>query len=329
MTFAWICNLGMHIGLTDMAIFRYARNSWYGLYSAFGMYLGHYVAWICAGVMGAAVASMLNRPLANIDAGTVGYNALGVAGALAVVFAGWTTANPMLYRAGLAFQAITPGWPRWLVTLVAGAITTITACSPFVFTKMLDFVGIYGLLLMPVGAIVVLEYWLFPRLQLTPSWATRKGLLLNWPALVAWIGSLALGFIGLKLGIIPHLFYVFIPVWFLTAMIYLLLAPLAGARESLSDPATVALSVDSVTPLNELKPFNTAAPPEKSLVYYVFGIVALAALVLCVVLPINLFLAEPEGHLARLEAFKAQLLWISLVYFVSSTIWLTEYERRN
>jgi hypothetical protein len=147
--------------------------------------------------------------------------------------------------------------------------------------------------------------------------------------LVAWIGSLALGFIGLKLGIIPHLFYVFIPVWFLTAMIYLLLAPLAGARESLSDPATVALSVDSVTPLNELKPFNTAAPPEKSLVYYVFGIVALAALVLCVVLPINLFLAEPEGHLARLEAFKAQLLWISLVYFVSSTIWLTEYERRN
>ena len=48
-TFAWIANLGMHIGLTDMAMLRYAKNSWYGFYSAFGMYLGHYVAWIGAG----------------------------------------------------------------------------------------------------------------------------------------------------------------------------------------------------------------------------------------------------------------------------------------
>ena len=138
--------------------------------------------------MGAAVASTLKRPLADLDAGTVGYNALGVAGVVAVLLAGWTTANPMLYRAGLAFQVITPAWPRWLVTLIAGVVTTITACSPFVFTKMLDFVGIYGLLLMPVGTIVVLEHWVFPRIGLTLSWTARKGLLLNWPALVAWLG---------------------------------------------------------------------------------------------------------------------------------------------
>src|SRR5205085_3402100 len=39
--FAWICNLAMHIGLSDMALLRYAKHSWYGLYSACGMYLGH------------------------------------------------------------------------------------------------------------------------------------------------------------------------------------------------------------------------------------------------------------------------------------------------
>ena len=40
----------------------------------------------------------------------------------------------------------------------AGAVTTAVACFPFVFLRLLDFVGLYGLLLMPVGAIVVAEH---------------------------------------------------------------------------------------------------------------------------------------------------------------------------
>ena len=34
-----------------------------------------------------------------------------------------------------------------LFTLAAGAVTTVIACFPFVFTRLLDFVGLYGLLL--------------------------------------------------------------------------------------------------------------------------------------------------------------------------------------
>ncbi len=115
--FAWICNLAMHVGLSDMAIFRFARKSSYGLFSAFGMFVGHYVAWICAGIMGAAAAFVAQKPLAQLDSGDVASQALGVSGALAVVIAGWTTANPTLYRAGLALQVVTPNWPRWVVTL--------------------------------------------------------------------------------------------------------------------------------------------------------------------------------------------------------------------
>ncbi|MCR4413376.1 MAG: hypothetical protein NUV77_13230, partial [Thermoguttaceae bacterium] len=187
--FAWVCNLAMHLGLSDMALFRYARRASYGLYSAFGMYLGHYLAWICAGVMGAAVAgvAMLDRPLTGLDSGEVAFQALGAMGALAVVLAGWTTANPTLYRAGLALQVITPGWPRWVVTLLAGAVTTAIACSPFVFRHLLGFVAIYGILLAPVGAIVVAEHWLFPLFGWTQYWSTRKGQLINWPALLAWL----------------------------------------------------------------------------------------------------------------------------------------------
>ena len=121
--FAWICNLGMHGALSDMALFRYARKASYGLFSSFGMFLGHYLAWICAGLMGAGAAMLMQRPLTTLDAGEVGYQALGWVGALAVVIAGWTTSNPTLYRVGLALQAVTPNWSRAKVTLVAGVAT--------------------------------------------------------------------------------------------------------------------------------------------------------------------------------------------------------------
>jgi cytosine permease len=327
--FAWICNLGMHIGLTDMAMFRYAKNSWYGFYSAFGMYLGHYIAWIAAGVMGAAVASMLKRPLAEIDAGTVGYNALGISGALAVVFAGWTTANPMLYRAGLAFQVITPGWPRWFVTLLAGIITTLTACSPFIFTRALDFLGLYGLLLMPVGTIVVLEHWFFPRLGLKQYWTVRKGLFTNWPALIAWLGGLGLGFFGLWLGLIPHFFFLFIPVWFLTAAIYLPLEALGGPRESLPELRAAATLIAADPPPAAMRPPTVAPSKGNNIIYHVSGIVAVVSLVLCILVPLWVFLSTPETVMARLETAKTWLLGATVVYFISGTIWLMDYEHRK
>ena len=44
----------------------------------------------------------------SVAPGPMAYNAIGVFGILVVVLAGWTTANPTIYRAGLAFQAIMP-----------------------------------------------------------------------------------------------------------------------------------------------------------------------------------------------------------------------------
>lgn len=42
--FAWFCNAAVHVGRSDMAIFRYARKWTYGLCSAFEMYPGHKLA---------------------------------------------------------------------------------------------------------------------------------------------------------------------------------------------------------------------------------------------------------------------------------------------
>ncbi|MCU0227362.1 MAG: hypothetical protein MUF01_06950 [Bryobacterales bacterium] len=209
--FAWFANLAMHVGLSDMALFRYAKNWKTGCYSAFGMFPGHFLAWICSGIMVAAVDREMNP-------GLMAYTAVGVAGAVAVAIAGWTTANPTLYRAGLALQVVTPNWPRWRITLLAGAATTVVACFPVVFLKLLDYVAIYGLLLMPIGAVVVAEHWILPRLGIPQFDAERRKQMLSWPVLLVWVGTLAL------CAVMPiHLYFRWLPGYFVALASYVLI----------------------------------------------------------------------------------------------------------
>ena len=49
--------------------------------------------------------------------GPLAAGACGLTGLLCVVIAGWTTANPTIYRAGLAFQAIVPKVSHSFLTL--------------------------------------------------------------------------------------------------------------------------------------------------------------------------------------------------------------------
>ncbi|MBS1828838.1 MAG: hypothetical protein JST93_26280 [Acidobacteria bacterium] len=209
--FAWFANLAMHIGLSDMALFRYAKSWTYGLFTSTGIFPGHYLAWICSGLMVAAA----NR---EMDPGRMAYGAAGVAGVLAVMIAGWTTANPTIYRAGLALQSVTPNWPRWKLTLYTGLITSVLACFPIFFVRLLDYVAIYGLVLMPIGAVVLTEHWIFPALGIAQYEAERKNLLFNWKVLVVWIGTLGV------CAIMPlHLFYRWLPAYFLAIILYIVL----------------------------------------------------------------------------------------------------------
>ena len=70
MFFAWFCNMAMHIGMSDLTILRYAKKWQYGFFSAFGMYLGHYVAWIASGILcAAALGNVAPGPIAYLGAG--------------------------------------------------------------------------------------------------------------------------------------------------------------------------------------------------------------------------------------------------------------------
>jgi purine-cytosine permease-like protein len=212
MFFAWFCNLAMHLGMSDLTLFRYAKKWQYGFASAAGMYLGHFVAWIASGVLCAAA-------LGTVTPGPIAYLGAGVAGAICVVVGGWTTANPTLYRSGLALQVATPNWRRWKVTLAVGLVSTTIACFPGLIMRLLDFSMLYGLVLMPMGAVVFADFWLFEKLHLRPHNAEAHGTLFSWPAFGAWAGSLLLVFF------MPiEIFFKGLPAWFLTVGIYTLLS---------------------------------------------------------------------------------------------------------
>lgn len=213
--FTWLANAAMHLGMSDLSIFRYAKKWYYGFASAVGMYLGHYIAWIASGVLYAAATSDAPGPVA--------YQAVGIAGAICVVIAGWTTANPTLYRAGLALQVASPNWQRWKVTLLAGLITTIAALFPALVMRLLDFVALYGLILIPMGGIIFADFYLFKKAGLESYFAEKNNRMFNSAAGITWFALLILALIANQLmGI--ELFFLPVPVWLMAVVLYLLLS---------------------------------------------------------------------------------------------------------
>jgi len=215
MFFAWFANMAMHIGMADMTILRYAKKWHYGFASAFGMYLGHYVAWVASGIL---VALALQNA-SEVAPGPIAYLGAGVAGLVAVLLAGWTTANPTIYRAGLAMQTITPNWKRWKVTLAVGMITTMAALFPALMMRLLDFVALYGLLLMPMGAVIFADFWLLPKLGLRQDYAEWKQLLFSLPAALAWLLTLGACLL-LNLVWNVEIFFLGLPGWFIATGLY-------------------------------------------------------------------------------------------------------------
>ncbi len=327
--FAWICNLAMHGGLSDMTLLRFARKSSYGFLSAMGMYIGHFLAWVCAGIMGAGAALMLHSSITQLDAGAVAYQALGAAGIVAVIIAGWTTSNPTIYRAGLAFQSLNPRWSRTVVTALTGAATTVVACFPFVFTKLMDFVGLMGLLLAPVGAVIVAEHWLFPRLGLTRYWARYRGITLNWAAVIAWGGGLLLAWVLERLGL--HLFFLLLPTWAATTVIYGVMAALMGARRDYTEQAVPFERAEAERRERErqylqqhgVELASTEHSPRAGVKLQLARVMALLSLLVCALMAWRVFAG---GDLA---VFRDWLILPSVIYFIAATIWLVERDKRE
>ena len=151
--------------------------------------------------------------------------ALGWTGIICVVIAGWTTANPTIYRAGLAFQGVMPGRSRKAMTLVAGAVATIAGAFPNLSAQLLGFVGTYGTILGPMGAVIFVDYYLMKKLGLRDDYAERVGSSVNIAVLISWLLPVL---VGLYLIFAKGIFaaYAVIPTWLACGVIYLALSKL-------------------------------------------------------------------------------------------------------
>lgn len=227
--FAWLCNGAMHFGMADLSIFRFAKSKASGWAPSIGMFLGHYMAWIAAALLLAALIKTNPSMALGADGkvtanpGLLAYQSLGWAGIICVVIAGWTTANPTIYRAGLAFQGVIPGSSRMVMTLVAGAVATVAGVFPNLSAQLLGFVGTYGTVLGPMGAVIFVDYYLMKKFGMHDEHAERTGTRFNIAVLVAWLLPVT---VGLYLIYWQNLFaaYAVIPCWIACGLIYLLLS---------------------------------------------------------------------------------------------------------
>ena len=198
---SWFCNAAMHIGMSDLSVFRYAQSPNSGWTTAAGMYVGHYMAWIAACLLYAvylkspeAAVYLAEGSAPPVAPGPLAYNAIGWFGILAVILAGWTTANPTIYRSGLAFQTILPKWSISQSTLLAGCVATVAGIFPAFAMKLLDFVAVYGFILAPVGAIIVFEYYFADRYGVIKNYAEKRNISFNKAVLYAWLISFTIFF---------------------------------------------------------------------------------------------------------------------------------------
>ena len=224
MFFGWFCNMAMHVGMSDLSVFRFAKKSHYGSATWTGMYVGHYMAWICASIL-YAYQLFLDPNNTDVLPGPLAFGAAGITGLLCVIIAGWTTANPTIYRAGLAFQAVMPKASRFKVTLVTGLIATVVAMFPWIVMKLLGFVAIYGLLLMPMGAVIFVDFWLIKKFGLQSNYAELAGKSFNIAAFLAWVLTLGTCFYFVKFAGI-EIYFVSFPGWFIAAALYIVVSML-------------------------------------------------------------------------------------------------------
>ncbi len=308
--FAWMCNLAYHGGLNDMSLFRYAKNRRYGYVTAYGMYVGHFFAWGSAGVMGAAASILLNTPLAGLDSGAITAVTLGRVGLLAVIIAGWTTANPSIYRATLSFQSAFNVQNYKKLTYIVGAVMTVAACFP-IMSQVMTIVNIIVLVVPAVGAIVLTEHWIIPKVGGTRYWAMYKGWKMNYAGLIAWLISLGFVIVMKMTGVI-HSYFLFLPTYLIAIAAYLILALLMGAKgdytAQVEEDRQVAKALEALQETEgEAEPVKVPKHPaiQKAMAWTSYVVLAAFAVFTCLV---------PFG-IVTVAMYQAYALLFTLLYF--------------
>ena len=195
-------------------------------------------------------------------------------------------------------------------------MTTIIACFPFVFTQLLGFVGIMGVMMAPVGAIIVTEHWIFPRIGFTRYWSKYKGNTTNWAAVITWLVSLAVSYFLETSGTL-HLFFILIPIWIFATVLYIVLAMSMGAKESYSQQSEVESAETQRKATEQLYLQENATDLDtkesSTSLASIAQYIAYAMLLTCAVMGIMSYTSS------NIETVRSWLIVPTLIYFVTAT----------
>jgi len=271
--------------------------------------------------MGAGAAVILGKAIVELDPGDVAFYALGWSGFVIVIVAGWTTAITNLYRAGLAAQAIFSKYSRRTTTMVVGGAMVIIGCFPFVFSQILPLLTYAGLLVVPVGAIVFAEHQLFPKIGYTRYWSKFQGYAHSLPAVASWGLGLVFGF-GLNLLDVMSFYYLFIPTWFFTIIVYTLLAGRYGAKEQYPEAEAKERAYDeSVVQFQQRQALEIPAmAKDSSLFSKGLNVLAYGALFITLILAGKVLLgsADESAYVANRDIFYFYGFICTLLYFATA-----------
>ena len=106
------------------------------------------------------------------------------------------------------------------MTLVAGGVATLAGAFPNLSAQLLGFVGTYGTVLGPMGAVIAVDFYLMKRCGLRDEYAALRGKHINEAVLIAWLLPVAVGlYLILGQGLLAA--YAVIPCWIACGAIYL------------------------------------------------------------------------------------------------------------
>jgi len=112
----------------------------------------------------------------------------------------------------------------------------------------------------------------------------------------------------------------------LTAVLYIIFASMAGARERFDEQTEEEMPENSSSESAASKPeadnqAEQRGETGRDAVLWICGILAVASLLTCVILPIWVYATAGKQYDRNFATFKSALIWPTLIYFVTGTIW--------
>jgi cytosine/uracil/thiamine/allantoin permease len=89
---------------------------------------------------------------------------------------------------------------------------------------------LYGLILMPMGAIIFADYYLSKKMGFIPEYAERAGTGFNVAAALTWILTLVFC-LGLNLVAGIEIFFLGLPGWFVATVLFVLLSKMFQRKQ--------------------------------------------------------------------------------------------------